>query len=115
MTMNPRTIIVRPSFARRHKIITAMIALPAGVTTLGITIALGVGFVGAVHAHTTNQITIERTDSAYQDCTAFATARGYAMDVCESLLPTSADATASCATEIKYATAPVDCPATLKP
>jgi hypothetical protein len=115
MSMNPRTIIVRPSFARRHKIITAMIALPAGVITLGITIALGVGFAGAVHDHTTNQITIERTDSAYQDCTAFATARGFALDVCEPLLPTSKAATASCATEIKYGIDPVDCPPTLKP
>ena len=71
------------------KIFKWLMVAPLAVLALFITIALGVGFAQAIGSnHSPNQITIEKTNSMYDDCVTFANARGYSSDICESLTHT---------------------------
>jgi len=71
------------------KVLMWSLAGPVAIFALFIMIALGVGFAQAIGSnHSPNQITIEKTNSMYDDCVTFANARGYSSDICESLTHT---------------------------
>lgn len=73
-------------FFKKHPLISIFVLPPLFMLTLMITITLGVGFAQAIGSnHSPNQITIEKTDSMYDDCVTFANARGFAPDVCEGI------------------------------
>lgn len=73
-------------YFKRHPLIAIFILPPLLMMTLMITITLGVGFARAIGSnHSPNQITIEKTDSMYDDCVTFANARGFAPEVCEGI------------------------------
>lgn len=99
------------NFFKRHPIFSLIGLPPLFMLTLMITITLGVGFAQAIGSnHSPNQITIEKTDSTYNDCVTFANARGFAPDVCESLDTKSTVAKVNCAYEGAYKLPKIDCP-----
>lgn len=101
----------RATMRSRHPIAYYSLMTVIGVIALMISTAIVTGTVRAVvGSHLGNQIVIEKTGSMYQDCTAFANARGFAVDVCESLNPDSTVARTNCAAEIKNHADPIDCP-----
>jgi len=112
MTTTPNiTTARRASLRSRHPIFYYMIAFVAGMIALMIASAIVAGtFKAIAGSHLGNQIVIEKTGSAYHDCTAFAQARGFAVDVCESLNPDSKTAKTNCAEEKASGEAQVDCP-----
>ena len=113
MTSQNITTAHRASLRSRHPIFYYMIAFVAGMVALMIASAIVTGTVKAIAgSHLGDQIVIEKTGSMYQDCTAFAQARGFAVDVCESLNPDSTIAKINCATETRDHTDPVDCATT---
>jgi hypothetical protein len=99
------------SFIRRHSILLLLAGPPLFMLTMLITISLGVGLARAIGSnHSPNQITIERTDSAYNDCVTFANARGFAPEVCSDLNANSQIARVNCAYESANNLPRVDCP-----
>jgi hypothetical protein len=111
MTIPKITTARRATLRSRHPIFYYSLAVVVGAFALMIASVIVAGTVEAVvGSHSGNQIVIEKTGSMYQDCTAFAQARGFAVDVCESLDPHSTIARTNCAAEVAQGEAPVDCP-----
>lgn len=113
MNMNTvtRNVESRPAFFKRHPILLWLILAPTIMFVGGMTLIMGVAFVKVmIHPPSADQITIQRTGSEYQDCTAFATARGFSVDVCSNLLQASQVSTIGCAAEQADDEEPVDCP-----
>lgn len=85
MTISPKPIDDR-IFFKRHPIVTWTIFAPIAVILFLIMIMMTIGVAMVIaHPASSDQITIQRTDSWYQDCTAFAQARGFAVEVCDPL------------------------------
>lgn len=68
------------------KVVGWILVAPLAMLVLMIVITLGVGFAQAIGSnHSPNQITIEKTDSMYDDCVTFAQARGFDASVCKGI------------------------------
>lgn len=85
MTISPKLIDDRP-FRKRHPLITWLIFAPTAVIIFLVMIMMTIGVAMVIaHPASSDQIVIQRTDSWYQDCTAFANARGFSTDVCDPM------------------------------
>ena len=100
-----------PTFASRHPILTAIVAIPSLTLAVIISVMMGVGAAQAMGSNQgPGQITIQKTADQYHDCMTFATADHFAPDVCEPLSTNSQSAILSCASEVAYGMQQVDCP-----
>lgn len=75
-----------PKSGLLKKVILWTLAAPLIALVTMIVITLGVGFAQAIGSHQgPGQITIQKTDSMYDDCVTFAQARGFDPSVCKGI------------------------------